>query len=516
MSSSNPQNKKIILIKKNPIKSRNHNSSADDLIKSHITREEMINYPEIKSLLSKGKFLHFGKLTPYKTKLSNLSEKDNLKRESQIKIIKNVNSFSKIFHEYYNFYRKQMSTINDLGDQNHKFFELFKKLEIKNKNNNAKKIDKFKEIKNQYEKQNYQVPDIPDNNNLFSGNILLSSDADLKKYIVYGLASQKSNSKSIGYLEKVNQEVDNRESIIEDQLEKIEISGLKPKTKRKKRQKRTKIQTINLFQEFNKKVKTKLIEIEKEKNEINQISKNIQSINEIDYFFDVDNKTYLEQLKNNNSNILNNNNNNTNNYSKVSTSANCDFNLGKLSANKKVSFNDDALKTTKTKVLRIFKRSKTFLLNKTTEVFDKYKTLDDNNITNSILTKVNKLKINLRSCMKRRLSLNQNQITKTNLETLYNKVKKKDDPSMYDSEIRCYLARKNYIILPKINAHSVCNNMEKIKEKICNSNIMKDNMNLRKFINYNMSKANQLCRNEMEVNKSIIEAEDKMIKVYSD
>ena len=106
---------------------------------------------------------------------------------------------------------------------------------------------------------------------------------------MYGVGSQNSNQKSISYLNKVNEDINE-------------------KTQRRKR---TKIPTVlkNILSRrggvvvpsplyaYYKISNDNIKEILDYKNDIKNLKKTIDAIPEIDYFFDADNKKYLDSLK---------------------------------------------------------------------------------------------------------------------------------------------------------------------------------------------------------------------------
>jgi hypothetical protein len=148
--------------------------------------------------------------------------------------------------------------------------------------NGENKRQYFNEIKEEYEKNNYYVPPIVGNKkNIFNGNILLYNDNELKDFILYDFGTNKSNRKSLFFLEKIQNEVINRRNVKEGRPKFILHKNplLEPKS------------------DFDKILRDKKKDIKKSKSEIKKVRNTINLIDEIDFFFKSDNRQYLNRLK---------------------------------------------------------------------------------------------------------------------------------------------------------------------------------------------------------------------------
>ena len=263
----------------------NKRNNKTELIKSHITPEDLNENPVILDLIKKKQRLRFSSLTMYKPKLIPIKGINNKNTE---KLINNVNSFRKIFFDYN---KNKKYPKNDIKpyDQKYNFQEKYKEFK-----NNTKKYfsqkDMLEEIETKYKNNDISLPSIEEENkNIFKDNILLSKDKNIKDFISYNLGSEKSDKKSFIYLNKMQKvltnqiigKMDSKMSNITYEIKK-DISWSK-----------------NFFME-EQLDKSRLIknEISKSQNDINSTKNLMKVINDIDYFFDVNNKKYLVSLKN--------------------------------------------------------------------------------------------------------------------------------------------------------------------------------------------------------------------------
>ena len=102
------------------------------------------------------------------------------------------------------------------------------------------------------------------------------------------------------------------------------------------------------------------------------------------------------------------------------------------------------------------------------------------------------------------------------LENLYDKMSTKEDLLMYQPEIKNYLENKKYDTSVKLNPSTICNNFEKTREKICTSEFLKNNMQLRKQIGNIESKVEEINDNDNKAINKMNNIEDKMIKLFCD
>ena len=466
-----------------------------------MTNNEINSNPVISSALTTDKKITFSLLTPSKSKIISIK---GLKNEKKQHLVDRINTFRKIYYNYYKNYKYSLEEMNNLSKENSLFIKQYHKLEEKT----DLKQDKFEEIKKEYKKKNYNLPDIEGNKNLFGGSLLLSNnDTDMKKYIIYGVGTEKSNQKSISYLNKVNKGIN-------DDMEKKKTKVHLAFAKKKKTFRRGGVDVPSPFYAFYKISKDNLKEIMDYKNDINNIKNTIDSIPEIDFFFDADNKNYLNSLKffdsrkssanfstganlermsgHNNSSFCSKREFNASNISSIPDVTRITYNDDKKDKNKNVSFNPNTM-------ISFLEQQKI-----------KGKQISRNEIPN--LTHLNK-KLN----KKKRFSVIQGnkKEQKKSLEKLYKEVSSSHDTTKQNKKIVKYLTLRKYEILPKLSRYNLCNNLENIREQICKGKTMKKVIELRKYMGDTQESISQMNGNELRTTKSMNEIEDKMIKLFS-
>ena len=114
------------------------------------------------------------------------------------------------------------------------------------------------------------------------------------------------------------------------------------------------------------------------------------------------------------------------------------------------------------------------------------------------------------------ITFGNNNTLNSPLENLYEKMYKKEDLLIYQPEIKDYLENKKYDVSVKLNPSIICNNFEKTREKICTSEFLKNNMQLRKQIGNVESKVEEINDNDIKVMNKMNNIEDKMIKLFCD
>ena len=92
----------------------------------------------------------------------------------------------------------------------------------------------------------------------------------------------------------------------------------------------------------------------------------------------------------------------------------------------------------------------------------------------------------------------------------------KEDLLIYQPEIKDYLENKKYDVSVKLNPGIICNNFEKTREKICTSEFLKNNMQLRKQIGHIESKVEEINNNDIKAINKMNNIEDKIIKIFCD
>jgi hypothetical protein len=232
-------------------------------------------------------------------------------------------------------------------------------------------------------------------------------------------------------------------------------------------------------------------------NDIFTLQQTIDSIDDIEHFFKLGNKHYLNHIKYND--------NNSNNYNDRKSSAKISTRYN--SANIKNENEKSSNNASKNFKKQISKKASANPLKENKDKIKKDKLgLSINNIDN----KFNKY---LKEQTK---TFGNNNTLNSPLENLYEKMYKKEDLLIYQPEIKDYLENKKYDVSVKLNPSIICNNFEKTREKICTSEFLKNNMQLRKQIGNVESKVEEINDNDIKVMNKMNNIEDKMIKLFCD
>ena len=455
--------------------------SPKEIFNKYLTVEEMKRHPEVTTAVKGDRKIKLDILSRQKPKLINIK---GIYNHNKSKLASRLNTFHKIFFDNYKNNKISKDQINNLRQENKDF-------SVKYKNSNKGDIEgKFNDIKSEYEKKNYYVSPLEGKKNIFNGNILLSNKEELKNYILYDLGTSQSNIKSLSFLHKINTNLGDKTS--EKEYKKIN-------------------QNLNMNSLGNDKIKSEQQkEIEKTQNDIINVKDTINSIDEINYFFEMDNRKYLESLKNGSS---------RGSSAKISTRVNSAFN--KIE-NVKIQYNNDYIKKdninkqniNKGNSLEISKNNKNKMKlrkkgrnkrrmekisNLISENRDIYNGIRENNNSNKYIK-----------------TLDNNDLLKSPLEKLYDKISTKENLLNYQSDINKYLSKRKYDISIKINPRAICNNFEKTRQKICQSEFLKQDLYLRKQISGNISHAEKVNNKDLKNKKNINHIEDKIIKIYCD
>jgi hypothetical protein len=431
--------------------------------------EEIKRHPEITPAIKGDKKFRLDILSNQKPKIISVK---GIHNESKIKFATRLNAFHKIFFDYSKHQKNSLNEIRSLSKENKVFIKKYK---------NANKKDdkeKFSDIKSEYEKRNYYVPPLEGKKNLFNGNILLSNKEELQNYILYDLGSHISNSKSLSFLHKINKKLGDKSS--EKALKMINVA-IDPSSFS-----RDKIE------------KNQIKEIHKAQNEIMNVQETINSLDDIDYFFDIDNKQYLESLKSQDS---------RGSSAKISTRVNSAFNRienvkinpNANPLNKNTDNDNDNNNKLKKKIKYISRLKK------------KSKFNDDSE------NKSNGIGIRQYSTDKKYTkTIDNNDISKSPLERLYDRISTKENLLNYQPEIKDYLENRKYDVSIKINPSLICNNFEKTREKVCQSDTFKQDLHLRKQLDGSTTNIDKINNNDLKTKDKINNVEDKMIKLFCD
>ena len=465
-----------------------------------MSTSEINSNPVLSSALTQDKKITLNYLTPTKSKIISIK---GIKNEKHQRLISQLNTFRKSYFNYYKKYKYSMDEVINLSKENSLFIKNYHELE---KKIGLKDNKKFEEIKKEYEKKNYNLPTIDGNKNLFGGSLLLSnSETDLKKYIIYGVGSQKSNDRSIKYLNKVNEDINKKTQ----NNKKIKLHSKKKQTFR-----RGGVVVPSPFYAYYKISNEKLKEIMDFQNNINNIKNTIDSISEIDYFFDADNKLYLNSLKFLDSRKSSANFSTGVNLDRMSGNINSSFCSRKDFNASNISSIQDGTRITYSKDLKGKIRRVSFNPNTMVSFLDKQKNNNKDISSKEIPTFTHIIK----SPKKRKkipIVKNYKNDHRKSLEKLYNEVSRSQNTSILNKRIEKYLKLRKYEILPKISPSNLCHNIENVREKICKGKTLNKVIELRKNLEENQDTVNKMNKNELSAIKNMNEMEDKIIKVFS-
>lgn len=517
---------KNILFTNNSQKIIKNNRSSNKIIESYNSLSERRSRPVISSAIKNDKKIRFGLLSKLKPDLTDIK---GIKNANKIKLINSINSFRKIYFDYYKSQDFSMKELLAFKKENNFFSKNYKVMKEKTGEN---KKQYFADLKEEYEKNNYYVPAFVGNNhNLFKGNLLLNNDNDLHKYILYDYGSKKSNMKSLSFLEKIQNEMIN---------------------KRKKEEEKpifvlNKNSLINHKSNIDKIFRDKKKEIKKSKSEINKVKNTIELIDEIDFFFNSDNRQYLDKLKyqdsressanpstrvnsaggifenmqfkyyNNiikNSNIKNKNNIIMKNIDNLNTeNTNC-TNANNITESTIVPLKIDR----KTSIICDFKNN-----GASTERYEnkRNKTIKKNTIKKNSLEGIDDTKkIRLKTRIQTRQSIKIS--SKNILEKLYMKISKKGNNNTlkFNNQVKNYFnSYKNIFTFEgkkDINPFNISNKVDNVRIQINDSESLKRDIYLRKQSDNSLENINKINDRDLKLKKHFYDIEDKMIKLFCD
>ena len=452
---------KLTNIKNYDIKSNIGKYSAKNIFKSYITVDELKQHPEIYPSLKHEKKLILDVLSQNKPKILNIK---GLYNENKSKLVSRLNSFYKLFFNYYKRQKNSSEDTNSLSQENKDFLKIYKKANKSTELN--KNQNNLNEIKEQYNKKNYYVPDFDDDKkNLFNGNILLSNKKELKNYILYDLGSPISNDKSLSFLHKINKKLGDKTS-----EKALDLLYGKLDMKR---------YNIDKIKRDNQKA------ILDTKKDIITIQETMESMDNIDDFFKLENKNNLNSLQYEFSDRKS--------LDKLSTRYNS-ANIRNEKENQKNQKNNCKIKLKKNNKIRSVKKKKN------EPIRPSMINIDFGFSKNKYIKRQTKTMGN----------------TNNILENLYDKMSTKENLLIYQPEIKQYLENKKFDVSVKLTPSIVCNNFEKTREKICTSDFLKNNIQLRKQMGNVQSKVEEINNNDIKAINKMNNIEDKMIKLFCD
>ena len=474
-------------------------------LKSYKSLEEINKNSGISLALAHLEKIRFNLLTQNSYKISPIKV-SNAKKQN---LINNINTFRKIYGNYNRNLKQYLKDLNDPNKKNDKFIENYNNLFAKSVDNRNKIA--FSDIKAQYEKQDYKLPKLENGNNLFKSNLLLSDNGtELKKYINYGLVTEKSNQKTLKYLDRLNEKIHNELLVDDNQVHDISIFKNLNNDENNNTNNIYKNRRYYIFSSLialRKMSKEKLKEIRKDKKDIKKIKRTIDSINDIDYFFSSDNKEYLDYIKyfnsrNTSANFSTSLGNNNSLFSSKNKS-----NILNLRNISKISFEESEDKSNKIKNKKVkfkmeLKTLNSAIQNKSEENKSHSKSHSKSNSKHKKKKKIKKY-------------INRANYKKT-LENLYNKISTSDNARIYDKKIRSYLKYRKFRLDPKINENNICNNMEALRDKICKDQSIKKVIDLRRSVGNYFKQTKIIDNKELEIEKRVNNIEDEMIKAFAE
>lgn len=457
-------------------------NSIINKIKSHISMEDIYKSPLLSTALRRNKKIRFNLLTSNDYKVKSISVNNDKKQH----LIDNINSFRKIYFNYNKSVKYSLDEMNNMSKENREFTQRYNQMKRLRMPNRLL----FSDIKGEYEKQNYVLPKLEENNNLFKQNLLLSNnDTDLQKFIRYGYGTSKSNNKSLSFLRKMDNEL-NDDLKDESQIFAMNFANNPNIIFRRRRN----------YMRISKSV---LKEWMTYKKDIRRVQKTIDSLQDIDYFFNSDNKDYLDTLRYFDSGNTSANystslgNNNSSVFDKLNRVNNKTKRLSLRNISKYTSDENDKTKN----------RNSRFFGASTINNFS-----GSNSLENKSLAKLIKKP-------KKKKKIQKKYITRKNykktLETLYNKIITSDDSSIFDKKIKNYLKFRRYQLEPKITRENICNNVEQLREKICKDNSIKRLIYFRKNIDSTYTGDININKKENELAKKFHKIEDQIVQTFS-
>ena len=258
-----------------------------ETLKSCISTDEINATPIIKDLLIKNGKMKYNSITRLKPHLVPIKIIKDMKDKHEIKLVNSVESFRNIFYEYNN--KIKMRKNDELhvyrGLKNYNFSKIYE--HIKKRDISGEK-EMLEEIENIYKKKDIPLPSIDNpENNLFKNNLLLTKDDDIKDSIMYKLSSEKSNAKTLSFLKNIRNNINNQ--LLGKQNRNL------PKLKYKSTSSINKNYLYRDLSTTNNKFKKGYIP--NSKKYINSIQETINTMDDLDYFFDSNNQQYFDYLK---------------------------------------------------------------------------------------------------------------------------------------------------------------------------------------------------------------------------
>ena len=467
-----------------------------DLLKNHLSIDEINNNPTLSSALNNKKSLRFNLLSQSEYKII----PSLIKIPKKQRLINSIDTFRKIYCDYNKNVKISSGEINNLSKESNKFINNYNNIMLKTSKKNL-----FLDVKAEYDKQNYNLPDLYDGKNIFQSSLLLSNrDTEIKKYIIYGYGNKASNEKTITFLKKMDEGLDNFDNKRDLDQKRNYNSSFKIKHKLKKINRKYNT-PISLYT-YHKIPKETLKDILTYKKDIKKLERTINSIQDIDFFFNSDNKDYLETLKyfhsrNTSANFSTSlGNNNSTFFDKKNTSNLSSFlNFKNIS---KYTFDEKGSNSNKNERKKI-----QLNIGANTANFFSGNNSIENNSSIKLVSAPKKKKL----IKKKHISKNNANYRK-NLEDLYDKIANANDTMTYDKKIKSFLNIKEYKITPKTTKYNICSNMEELREKFLRDKSIKKVIDFRK----NLGNIFKYDKEKPELEKKIYGIQEQMVNAFSE
>ena len=482
---------KLVKTTKNP-----HIHNYTNVIKSKRIQKELISNPVLKNSFNNSKNLKLNCLSKIKRNellsKSNDISSDLILNPQKAKLKSKMESFYKIYNNFNKNLKISKNKINskeqELNANLRKIYDSLKEHTFFSRN------QMLDEIREKYNKNNISLPLIENKNNsknLFKKNLLLSLDGDIKKSILYNLFDENNNSKSISFFKKIENNID-KDLYGKNDVYLKETEKEMQKEKEENKEKSLPIKSDNRKSKFDNEQS-----IEKSIDEINKIRDTLNNIEDLDLFYDANNKDYLKYLKGELSkdnsknstgfcllkndylksklNMKKNNKNITNKSFFASEEKNEDRNIKNI--NKYINkFNNNNKRKSNINLYRNQRKScinnmnlkrKSFCdynKNELDTTFQRFQRRIQKNNTTKIIIK--KIKLNDRKFLDKNKSI-------PNYETIYNKIKDNDDLKNNSKLIKSFLPEGKYNLGIKFFPLDLFNNYKNTRKRILKNNFYK-------------------------------------------
>ena len=449
---------KLVRINKNA-----HSPSYKDIIRSKMTQNQINSNLSIKNAIEKIKKVKLNYLTRMKPKESLSKSNDEILDTKRAKLISNIDTFQQTFYDF----NKNLKKNKDKSSIKNFTSDFTKKYDLIKNNKLFSRKEMLNEIKDMYNKKHISLPLLQnkkETKNLFTKNLLLLNNNDIKTSITNNFLGERSNNKSILYFKRM-----------EDNIMKVGIKNIHHELKgindEIEQMLKRKSQTIDVvLKNRNSLVNQEKIEIEKSVNDINKISDTLNNMEDIDFFFESSNQDYIKYLKGDTSK----------NISKYSTKDNTGFSLfkGENYTNKISPNKNEAVKNNTSKsFFTAEKKSDNMDINNISNVKNKNRrscfNIRYNEFNNTFQNDMNKTKNSnkTKTHIIKKIKIYNNSETK--IENLYNKIKDIDDLKRSTIIIKNSFPNKKFNDQINIFPINLYHNYQNTRKNILRNNLYK-------------------------------------------